>query len=205
MSNENIEKMIEAADLLNDILRKVIASEKGIHAETIVSAAARMAGTMLFRSFSLPIETLQPGTVVLSDEANKHGPMLLNTMFVTLKQLGHNDLNENSLNGANETTALSQLSLAKTQELLLPWYVQTQNACKLSPRDTAGAGAMATAILIHDCRSVLNVHSGCAIAIYGVVESSKTVPLKFPDSLEQWDVSPSPQPLANKKPWYKLW
>ena len=204
MSNENIKKMIEAADLLNDILRKIVSSEKGIHAETIVSAAARMAGTMMFRSFSLKIESLEPGTVVLSEEANIHGPALMNALFLTLKQLGHIDIDGKGLNGAKETTALSQLSLAKTQELLLPWYVQTQRACNLSLREIAGAGAMATAILIHDCRSALDVHAGCSIAVYGLVESTKTVPQRLPESFEQGNVSAPPQ-RKNNKPWYKFW
>jgi hypothetical protein len=179
VAENNSQKILEAAQLMRDALRKLVASPQGVHAETLVAAAARMAGTMLFRSFGLDSGDLRPGSVVLSEQANRRGPLLMETMFATLRRLGHTDLEQDDLKGARETTALSRLSLAETQRRLEPWYRKTQEVCGLSLAEAAGAGAIATALVIHDSGAVLDLHAACAIAVYGMVESLKTVPATF--------------------------
>lgn len=177
MRSENLKTMAEAADLLNRTMRKLVVSDKGLHAETLIASAARMSGTMLFRSFAAQqFDHLPPGTIALSDESEVHGPLLMEMMFATLKQLGHADIDERDLDGAQHTTALSKLSLPETQEILEPWFRKVQEVCNLSYREIAGSASMATALLIHDCRSVLDIQAGCAIAVYGMIESLKTVP-----------------------------
>jgi hypothetical protein len=176
MSSTHAEQIVEAADLLHRTLRKLIISEHGAHAETLVAAGGRMAGTMLFHSFSFEPDRLRPGTVFLSDEADEQGPGLLRLMFATLGQLGHQGLDAQVAVGRAERSALSRLSLAETQQLFEPWYRKVQALCGLSSRETADAAAIATAMVIHDCRSALAVEAGCAVAVDGVVESVKTVP-----------------------------
>ncbi len=179
MNSQNLQQIIEVADMLNRLLRKLVITKEGIHAETIVSAAARMAGTMLFRSFGDEAADLPAGSVVISDRANQQGPKLTSTLFAVLRQYGHTELDEQNLNGAQETTALARLTLKQTQSLLEPWYRRAQETAGLSFEDVAFASVMTTAMLIHDCRAVLDVHSGCAIAIHGIVESAKTVPAEY--------------------------
>ena len=179
MSSTHAEQIVEAADLLHRTLRKLIISEHGAHAETLVAAGGRMAGTMLFHSFSFEPDRLRPGTVFLSDEADEQGPGLIRLMFATLGQLGHQGLDEQTVLARAERSALSRLSLAETQRLLTPWYRKIQGLCGLSLREVADAGAIATAMSIHDCQSTLPVPSGCAIAVDGIVESAKTVPQRI--------------------------
>lgn len=176
MDESRIGKVIEAADLLKGALQKAVANEQGLHAETLVASSARMAGTMLFLSFDLPDSGLEPGDPVMNAAADKDGPALLQTMFSTLKKLGQNDLDDRNLGGRRDTTELSHLGLAETQQRLMPWYEKVRELLGLNYRETAMAGAIATAALINDCSSVLDVHAGCAIALHGVVESVKTVP-----------------------------
>ena len=182
MSSTNAKMIVEAADLLNRALRKVTVSEQGTHAETSIAAAARMAGTKLFHSFSPGVDHLQPGTVFLTDQADQQGPKLMQLMFATLGQLGHRDIDWQAIAGTGGRSALSRLSLAETQEMLEPWYRKIQGLCGLSLREVADAGAIATAMLIHDCRSVLPVATGCAIAVDGMVESAKTVPQRVAEA-----------------------
>ena len=182
MSSTNANQIVEAADLLNRALRKIIVSEQGSHAETLIAAAARMAGTMLFHSLSPGLDHLPPGTVCLTDQANEQGPKLMQLMFATLGQLGHKDIDRQTLVGNSGRSARSRLSLAETQEMLEPWYRKIQGLCGLSLREVADAGAIATAMLIHDCRSVLPVPTGCAIAVDGMVESAKTVPQRVAEA-----------------------
>ncbi len=183
MTQQNSQKILEAAELLREALRKLVASPQGVHAETLVASAARMAGTMLFRSFGPTGAEPAPGSVVMSDQANQRGPLLMQTMFATLRRLGHSDLDEANLKGARETTALSRLSLAETQQRLEPWYRKTKQVCGLSFAETAGAAAIATALVIHDSGAVLDVHRACAIAVHGMVESLKTVPAPVDDAV----------------------
>ncbi len=179
MGSNNAEQIVEAADLLNRALRKIIVSEQGPHAETLIAAAARMAGTMLFHSLSPGPDHLPPGAVCLTDQANEQGPELMQLMFATLGQLGHKDIDRQTLVGDSGRSALSRLSLGETQQMLEPWYRKIQGLCGLSPREIADAGAIATAMSIHDCQSVLAVPAGCAIAVDGIVESVKTVPQRI--------------------------
>lgn len=176
MDRQNRQKIVEAAQLLSGTLRKLLVTEKGVHAQTLVVAAARMAGTMLYRAFCAGDQGLRPGSIVMSDGANKYGPVLMNTMFATLRQLGHGDIDEKALHGAGQTTASSHVTLADTQTMFEPWYRKTQEVCGLSPQEMAGAAAITAGILIHECREVLDVNAGCAIAVHGMVESAKTVP-----------------------------
>src|SRR5262249_43532492 len=64
-----------------------LADERGVHAETAISAAARMAGTFMLRSFGLRLEGMEPGSAVLSEAANDRGPLLLNTLGAGLNAL----------------------------------------------------------------------------------------------------------------------
>ena len=70
-------------------------------------------------------------------------------------------------------------------------------------QDAALGAAIATGILVHDCREVLSVDKGSAIAVYGFVEGTKTAPFTLASS-----ETPSSLPMASpekKKPWYKVW
>ena len=76
-----------AQDFANATI-EALNTEQGIHAETAVAGAARMAGTFLFRSFGFPLQDIQPGQVVLSDQANAQGPVLLEILGSVLSQIG---------------------------------------------------------------------------------------------------------------------
>lgn len=178
MESTNIKQVVETADLLNRTLRKLIISDQGIHAETIIAASSRMAGTMLLHAVAPEVRDLEPGSGVLSDPVERQGPALMQTTLATLRQLGHDEIDEQRVGGEAASTAMSRLSLAETQEILEPWYRKIAEVSGLSLRDIAASAAMTTALLIHDCRAVLEIHAACAIALHGLVESTKTVPAR---------------------------
>ncbi len=60
----------------------------GVHPRTVIAACARMAGTSMFRSLALHLPNVRPGQAVLSEEANKHLPMLLRVAAGTVATLG---------------------------------------------------------------------------------------------------------------------
>ncbi len=173
MDHLNFKQVIETADLLDRTLRKLIISERGSHAETLVASSARMAGTMLLRHRLSEAAGYGFDPSATSGEAVRQAPMLVETLFATLCQLGHGELDEQGLGGSGASTALSHLSLDETQAILEPWFRRTLDGSPLSLCEVAASAAMTTALLIHDCRDELDVHAGCAIATEGFVEPSK--------------------------------
>jgi hypothetical protein len=96
MNDQNFKNLLQTADLNNQWARKVLTTERGLHAETLIIALARMAGSLMYRSFGLG-DSIQPGTVVLSPKANIDGPKLMNLMIITLQHLGHKTLVESTI------------------------------------------------------------------------------------------------------------
>ena len=68
---------IDAAQEFANTVVAELRTDKGVHAETAVASVARMAGTFLFRSFGFQLPDVEPGGVVLSEQANEAGPRLI--------------------------------------------------------------------------------------------------------------------------------
>ena len=168
-------RLTAAAERLNALFVQRFATVPDAKAETIIAGTARMAGTMLFRSFAPPGSSFEPGTTVLSDEANVKGPKLMDILFGTLRSAGHT-ITEQELDNRDATTEASQLSLEESQALLDQAVLAYCESAGLTFEDAAYALAIATALFVHDCRAMLDVRKGAAIAIYGFVEGCKTAP-----------------------------
>lgn len=200
MSDEQHKALIDAADFFNQSARKLLAIDGQLHAETLIASVARMAGSLMYRSFNFD-KTIDPGTVVLSDQANIDGPKLMNLMFATLQQLG-DKVDEDNIDSEYVSTKFSKLTFKESHDRLAPFFLKYCQVAPMALRDAALGAAIATGILIHDCREVLSTDKGSAIAVYGFVEGTKTAP--FP--LASADTpSPSSTGSSEKKPWYKVW
>lgn len=191
--------LITAASFFNDSARKLLTIEGRLHADTLIASVSRMAGSLLYRSFGFDA-SIAPGTTVLSDLANIQGPKLMNTMFATLHQLGH-QLGEEHLNRDYASPTFSQLTFTESHDRLAPFFLHYCKAAPMDFADAAIAAAIASGILVHDCREVLSVDKGGAIAIYGFVEGTKTAP---PSLGQAGNPATHPDPPEKKKPWYKL-
>ena len=77
-----------------------------------------MAGTMLLRDLMEHPGGHEAGTSPLPGHAGRTAPVLAETLFATLGQLGHGDLDERGVRGNRVSAALSQLSLGETQAIL---------------------------------------------------------------------------------------
>lgn len=176
MDHLNLKQVIETADLLNRTLRGLIIPDRGMYAETLVASSARMAGTMLLRHrLSRPVLS-ESDNLEESTGVGQQVPVLVQTLYATLCQLGHGDIDENGLAGSRASTGLSRLTLSETQAILDPWFGRTLDGSQLTLREIAASAAMTTALLIHDCRDELDVHAGCAIATEGFVEPINSIP-----------------------------
>lgn len=171
-----MQRTLRAAQLIDQLIRKVVVVDEGLHAESMVAAAARLAGTMMYRSFGIERPDLEPGARVLSEQANRDGPILVDALFDVLRQHGHDAIDDKAMDAVADRAAAPRFTLAENQTTLEPWYRKIMETSDLTFRDMALASVIATATLIHDCAEVLPVAAGSLVAVEGFVEGAKTVP-----------------------------
>jgi len=182
---------IAAARELSALVFQKLTDEQGVHAETAISAAARMAGTFLLRSCGLPLATLTPGAPVLSDAVNEQGPLLVELFELVLREL---QVPVDAAVAKRLDPAPPRLAIGAMQALLDVEFTAVADRHGLDADRLARAGAIAAAMIVKQAGSVIDPNLAFATATYGFVEGAKTVPPPL-----GW-TGP-----ARKKPWYKLW
>ncbi len=174
MMVQNPNQFKASAELTHTILTK-LATAKGVHAETAISAAARMAGTYLLRSSGLPLERFTPGTPIFSDIMNDRGPLLLRTVDEVLESLNI-AVDPRQVDGNVPDDHQPHMELMDMQTLLDPSFDAVLHKYQLTVEEGAYAAAISTAVMIQKTAGVMNPYLGYAIAANGMVESCKTVP-----------------------------
>ncbi len=168
-------QQLDAAQEFATVTIEALKLPNGVHPGTIVAAAARMAGTYLFRSFGLKLPGVNPGQFVLSNEANEQWPQLINIAGDALSKMGIKI--DNAQAGKKiELKHKPMLEFLDTQKKLEPLYTPIKDRCGFSDQETAYSVAVATALLIRHCAKFLNPNTALNIAAYGFVEGSKTAP-----------------------------
>ncbi len=150
--------------------------DASVHIGTLVSAAARLGGASLYRSFNFEDGKVAPGTVVLSEEANQEWPKLMSMLLSTLKA-----------NGVQVDPAKFVMQTPeqhKPQKTILELQAELQGSFNqlmikhgLDYRQGAYAAANACAIAILKSRLLVDPHITCGLAALGFVEGSKTAPV----------------------------
>ena len=188
------EKHFDAAGAMSEVFATRLGGEsRAVHAETAIASAARMAGTMLLRSFGLDTSKMPVGAVVLSEQANEKGPALLNTVIMMMRQYGLQPDKEKLADFGNRGEA-PKWTVVQTQELLDEDLRQIREQYGLNMEDGAFACALTTAWLIKECAPKIGLEVGFNIAAYGFIEGAKTVPRPEGDAGDK-----------RNRPWYRLW
>ncbi|RBP48257.1 hypothetical protein DES53_1011058 [Roseimicrobium gellanilyticum] len=184
----------KTAGELVELIAARLGSGRAVHPHTAIASSARLAGSLLLRSFNLNIHDVTPGTVVLSNEANEQGPQLVNIFGSLLQHFGV-QFDPAKLGGDHkrgedpELTTLQSLSLLQDEAM----EIARKNAVPL--KEAAHAAAMATAFIAKECTKDVGAETAFNIAVHGFIEGSKTSPPH----------PASPSVSGEKKPWYKLW
>ncbi len=173
--NSIAKKHLDAASAMAEVLATRLGENRAVHAETAIACAARMAGTMLFRSFGLDTSTMTPGSVVLSEQANEKGPALVSIVIMMMQQYGLQPNKEKLADVANRGEP-PRLTVLQTQELLDADLKRVCDEHHLDQEDGACACALATAWLVKECAPNVGLEVGFNIAAYGFIEGTKTVP-----------------------------
>lgn len=184
----------KAAGQFVDLVATKLGTGRAVQSETAIACIARLAGSLLFRSFNLDVHSAEPGTAVLSNEANEEGPQLIGIMSAVLHHFGIT-LDQEKLGGelSNRGNA-PDLSVVESLNLLQAEAMEISRSNGLQLKESAHAAAIATAFIVKECSRNLSPEVSYNIAAYGFIEGCKTVP---PTS--------STAPSTKKKPWYKLW
>jgi hypothetical protein len=170
------EKQNEAAGLIVELIANTIGNNRQIHPGTAIASAARLAGSFMFRSFNLKVNNISPGSVVLSEESNEKGPILINILGSALSSFGVNPDSE-KLNSTSNVE--SNLKFLETLEILQDQARVIMNQNNLDQEQMAYSCAIATAFIIKECQNDLPPESGFHTAVYGFIEGSKTYPPDF--------------------------
>ena len=173
---ENKIEMDAAAKEIYTLLVSKLQKGTSVHIGTLVSAAARLAGTSLYRTFNFKADKLAPGTVVLSEEANQEWPKLMNMLLATLKANSIPfDPTKFEMKAPEQHKPRAEI-LEMQAELQGP-FNQILSKHGLDYQQGAYAAANACAIAILKSRLLVDPQITCGLAALGFVEGSKTAPL----------------------------
>jgi hypothetical protein len=185
----------KAAGEFVELIAAKIGDGRSIHSETAIAACARLSGSLLLRSFNFQLEALEPGTALLSEEANQKGPELINTMLGFLSAVGvpADQLSVNQQAGRGEAP---RLDVGASLALLQSDALKIGERYGLQLDQSAQAIALATGFIVKECIPQIGAGVALNVAMFGFVEGSKTIPPKLGNV---------PVEKVNAKPWYKFW
>jgi len=147
----------------------------GVHPGTVVAAAARMAGSYLFRSLGLKLPGVKPGQFVLSIEANQQWPQLTQIALNCLARVGIK-VDNTQAGKAIDQKHKPMLEFIATQKKLEPIYAPIKERYGFSSLEAAQSVAVATVLLIRHGIKYIDPDTALSIAVFGFVEGAKTVP-----------------------------
>ena len=148
------------------------------HPETVLYAAAWLAGTSLYRSLGYE-QSIAPGTVVLSEKANQQWPKLMN-VFVFI--LGHDGINitPGDLDYRIPTKNQPRKTILQIQEVFQDQYNEIMRKHGFGYFEGAVTGA-AVCVFAFKFHCILNKQLdqklAAAIVAMGFIEGTKTTPI----------------------------
>lgn len=178
-SPEMQKKRYEAAmEFLGTVQESFRSSGGKVHAGTVLSAAAWLAGTSLYRSLNYKHDP-SPGTVVLSDEVNEAWPQLVNLFLYYCNRNGF-ALKADALVVKIPDEHKPQMEILQVQERFQDRYNEIMQKHGLGYLDGAKAGMIACSIIFqYHCGTTRDIPptTAAGIVAMGIVTGAKTAPL----------------------------
>jgi hypothetical protein len=168
----------EAATEILRIFDRHFRTPQGIHPGTVLSAAAWLAGTSLYRSFGYT-QNPEPGTVMLSEKANQQVSKLLDLFTYYMLQSGTHIRPEQFILQIPEPFK-PQKTLVQIQDAHQDEYNVIMKRHNLDYADGARAGVIVCSMLFnYHCvkRQDLDPRLGAGIISMGIMTGAKTAPM----------------------------
>ena len=177
---EKLKKGRAAAIEFIPILRNKVAARDGsVHAGTILSAAAWLTGTSLYRAFQFK-DDLPPGTTIKSEEVNKEWESLMNLFEQLNFQKADIPVGLLILAAlADGDTHKPQVEMSYIQKELQNQYNGLMKKYGFKDLDAARAGVVLCSILVQYHSATLkeiDPYVAAGIIAQGIIEAAKTVP-----------------------------
>lgn len=150
------------------------------HAGTVLSVAARLAGTSLYRSLNHKGDTA-PGTVVLSDEVNEAWPQLMSLFAFYCKQNGIDVMAKPPVTAFPEKDK-PRMSVEQVRQEYQDQYNEIMQKHGLDYLNGARAGMVVCSIIFqYHCTHAKDIdpYVAAGIVAKGIVEGAKTAPPPF--------------------------
>ena len=150
------------------------------HAGTVLSTAARIAGTSLYRSMNYK-NNAAPGMVVLSEEVNEAWPQLMNLFAFYCKQNGFDVMSKPVVTKFPEKDK-PLMTVEQVQAEYQDQYNEIMKKHELNDLNSARAGMIVCSIVFqYHCTTVKDIdpHVAAGIVAMGIVEGAKTAPPPF--------------------------
>ena len=177
---EKLKKGRAAAIEFIPILRKKLASPNGsVHAGTILSAAAWLTGTSLYRAFH-PKDEVPPGTTIKSDEINKEWESLMYLFEQYNFQRADIPVGHLILSAlAGDDTHKPRVEMAHVQTGFQDQYNAIMKKHGFNYLDSARAGVVLCSLLsqYHSTNlKEIDLYVAAGIVAQGILEAAKTAP-----------------------------
>jgi hypothetical protein len=175
-SPEMQKKCYEAALDFVKVLQQRFSGENA-HAGTVLSTAARLAGTSLYRSLHYKND-FTPGVVVLSDEVNEAWPRLMNLFAFYCKQHGADVMSQPLVTKFPDKDK-PRLTVQQVQREFQDQYNAIMKRHELDALNSARAGMLVASIIFEYHTKVakdIDPRIATGIVAMGVVEGAKTAP-----------------------------
>ncbi|PVX45313.1 hypothetical protein C8C85_1102 [Flavobacterium sp. 103] len=209
--NISIEQNKAVNDIVELIALKLGNEKRELNIVDAISTCARLAGSLLFRSFEFQIKDAKPGSVMLSENANIKGPELINITHIVLQNFGITIDNQKMSGSSGEETKINFLDAI---DLVQNQALEIMNKYNLSYEQLAHSTAIATAFIIQQSPNI-PAETGFGKAIYHYIEGSKTYP---PDFIKSTIISETKNHIKldyqtneikskenSGKSWWKIW
>lgn len=170
--NKKIDSCI--GEIVDLIAIKIGNQKREINPRDAILCSGNLIGMFMFLSFDIKYQELEPGSVLLSNEANELGPKVINRLLYELNNYKIEiDKADNSNIYKSSLTYLEILELTQkdAMEIMKKYgfdYKQAMIIC-----------ISATAFIIQNVSSNVDVNEGFGIATYGIVQGSKTIPYNY--------------------------
>lgn len=167
-----------AVEFLGVLQNSFLPPQGEAHAGTVLSAAAWLAGTSLYRSLNYE-QNVTPGTVVLSEKVNEEGPKLMNMLMYYLHQSGF-DFKPDQLILEPPPQHRPRKDLVQIQSEFQDRYNQIMKKHGLDYLDGAKAGMIICSIVFnYHCvkQKDMDPRLGAGMMSVGIMTGAKTSPV----------------------------
>ena len=190
------EPQLQATSEFVELVVTRIGKNRVVDSVTAIACTARLAGSLLFRSFNFKSQDWSPGTVVLSPEADQETPRLV-VLLATALHHSNITLDKGKLTRERDWIGPQpSLSFLESLALLQDDAFEILGKHSLRLPEAAEAATLATTFMIKTSPATLDPEGGFKLAVNGFLDGSKRVPPPLRSAL------PSTRP---PKPWFKFW